>query len=341
MRSVFSLVVALAGVSHAFAFEGAPDWQFLDAGRYAGNELPWNDQRIPDELQANWAKFDGRIRGEASVDTKVIDGKTLSWFGKELRWQINTEAQVATRMQLLSQHIGVNGDRGPQGRIRVLDSNGRILLSRGMLQKKNEVVYLRMAKGNFVLSDLSGREPETIGKPRFPLTLTFGILVRNPGEECNTRVRIEKDGSLVPVVPELDPNGAPQGILTGLSTRFYVWHGPHSWHVRATSRKYVQFRGVIRILNGGLTYARPVGLERSHIDSWVYRPDSGEIRFVFRCGPSFDGIDFRIAGNEAVVEFDLQTLGKKNPNVVFIGREQKHPQAVPFAFPGKPVVAKK
>ncbi len=317
-----------------------PEWQFIDAGRHAADELPWNDQRIPDELTGDWNKGRGSISGTATVDTRSINGRNLSWFGKELRWKIDTESQVATRLFFLSRYIGANEDKGPQGRIRILSSTGRTLVSRPLLKKKNEVVYLRMSKGKFVLSDLSGRKPQVIDKPAFPLTLAFGIVVRRPGEKADTRIRIEEDASLIPVVAELDPIGPPQGILTGLSTRFYLWYSGNRWHLRTTSKKYVRFRGIIRVLNGGLSSARQVGFERSQVDSWIYLPEKGEIHFAFKCGPSFDGLDFRIAGTDAMVEFDLQTLGKKNPNVVYIGREQKHPPAVPFAFPGKPGLKK-
>lgn len=318
----------------------APDWRFIGAGRHAGPEVPWNDPAIPEELSAQWKSGTGRIRGVAQTGTVSIAGKNREWFGKELRWEVDTEQHLSSRIFITSRHLGVVDDRGPQGRIRILDRTGKIVASRSLLKRTQEVVYLQSTSGTVTISDLSGRQPTRSGKIAFPLTVTFGILVRTPDEECDSRIRVEEFHGLVPSTVEVDPIGAPKGILTGLSTRYYVWYSTNHWHIRTTSRKRVKFRGVIRVLNGQLAFARPVGLDRGSIDQWRYSAKDGELGFQFLSGNQYDGLDFRVVGPDSMVEFDLQTLGKKNPHVVFIGPAQKHPSSVPFAFPAQPSLSK-
>lgn len=315
-----------------------PDWAFVGAGKYAGTEIPWNDARIPDELSAEFRSGTGRIRGEATVASQQIAGKQLESFGKELRWKIETESAVPSRLMITSRYLGVAADRGPQARLRVIDRTGKVIISRSLLKAKQEIVYLRIFNGKLQVSDLTGRPADLAANPQFPLTLGYGCLVRNVGEECDSRIRLQKDHDLVPVPADLDPNGTPTGILTGLSTRYYIWFGRNHWHLRTTSKKPVLFRGIIRVLNGQLAFVRPVSLDRGRVDTWDYRPKEGELRFVFKSRQNFDGLDFRVVGPDSIVEFDIQTLGKKNPNVVFIGPGQKHPPAVPFTFPARPTI---
>lgn len=340
MRLAFTVAFSLAAIvlSVRQCHAVVPDWTFVGAGKFAGTELPWNDDRIPDELTAQWRSGTGRIRGEAKVGSHEIAGKRLEWFGKELKWKIETEPAVASRLFITSRYLGVVSDRGPQARIRILDRNGKVIISRSLLKKKQEVVYLRLFKGKLQVSDLTGRPADIAANPQFPLTVGFGALVRNVDEECDSRIRIEQDHDLVPVPADLDPNGAPTGILTGLSTRFYLWYGQNHWHLRTTSRKPVQFRGIIRVLNGQFTFVRPVGLDLGKVDSWRYFAKKGELHFVFKSRQNYDGLDFRVVGSDSIVQFDLQTLGKKNPQVVFIGPGLKHPPAVPFTFPARPRV---
>lgn len=84
MRLAFTAAFGLAAIilpvrqSQAFV----PDWIFIGAGDYAGTELPWNDEGIPDELSVEWRSGTGIIRGEANVGSRESAGTRLSdgWF---------------------------------------------------------------------------------------------------------------------------------------------------------------------------------------------------------------------------------------------------------------------
>jgi len=62
-----------------------PDWIFVGPGKDAGTELPWNDDRFPEELSADWRSAMESILGEAKVSSREIAGKRLEWSDKELQ----------------------------------------------------------------------------------------------------------------------------------------------------------------------------------------------------------------------------------------------------------------
>lgn len=318
--------------------EESPKWDWIGIGRHAGTKLPWNDPRIPDELKAEWKDGAGSIEGKAAVNSKLIGGQQLSWFGKELRWQIKSADDVSSRLTLLSRIVGAEGDRGPKGNLRFIDRTGKTVLERHLLTGPHEIVYLRMSGSSLVVSDLSGREASVAKNVQFPVTVGFSILVKNANEECDTHLRFIRHVGPVPVVPDIDPVGEPNGLLTGQSSRYYIWHEGNHWHLRSTSKKFINFRGIVRVLNGQVGFVRPIGFEKSQKDSWAYHAKAGELRFACKTGPSFDGLDFRIEGRNAYLEFEIHHLGRGRPGAIFIGPEMKHPPAVPFAFPAKPAL---
>ena len=331
-------VLLLPALAHGA--EEPPRWEWLGVGRSAGTKLPWNDPKIPDELDAEWKDGGGKIEGKAAIDSRLIGGQQLSWFGKELRWEIASAEDVSSRLTLLSRVMGAVGDRGPKGNLQVIDRTGKTILKRVLLTGPHEIVYLRMSGPKLTTYDLSGRDAQTASNVQFPLTVGFSVLLKNAGEECDTHLRWEKHVGPVPVVPGFDPVGEPKGLLTGQPSRYYVWHEGNHWHLRSTSRKFINFRGIVRVLNGQVGFVRPIGFEKSQKDSWAYDAERREIRFACKTGPSFDGLDFRIEGRNAFVEFEIHHLGRGRPGAIFIGPEQKNPPGVPFAFPAKPALKK-
>jgi hypothetical protein len=79
---------------------------------------------------------------------------------------------------------------------------------------------MRLFKGKLHFSDLTDRQPTSRRILSFPLPLVLEHLFETFIKKCDRRIRIEQDHDLVPVPTELDSNGAPTGILTGLSTCF-------------------------------------------------------------------------------------------------------------------------
>ena len=142
---------------------------------------------------------------------------------------------------------------------------------------------------------------------------------------------------------ELDPTRRPPGSLAAKqgakSARYYIWHDQQGWHLRTTANGTRRFHGTVRVKNGTIASCVPVGLKgdgKKAQDAWRVEPKRKELTFDFKTSTASDGLDIRIDGNDAELEFDLSIDDQKRPRAVFLGREQQHPSELPFRFKAIP-----
>jgi hypothetical protein len=142
---------------------------------------------------------------------------------------------------------------------------------------------------------------------------------------------------------EIDPWYRPEGSIVDKSMRYYVWYEGNVWHLRACARTLRNFHGTLRVTGGTVKSCLPVGLkERSKTgDVWSVNADRTVLKFNFSTLNKSDGLDIRIDGDEAEIEFDLHIGQQQGPRLVFIGKNQQHPPGNPFKLPAAPPKPKK
>src|SRR5215213_10112473 len=108
----------------------------------------------------------------------------------------------------------------------------------------------------------------------------------------------------------LDVNGRPEGALAAKlgakSARYYVWYDKQGWHLRTTASGTRHFHGTIRVEDGKIASCVPVGLKRDGKktqDAWRVGPDRKELKFDFRTSTASDGLDIKIDGDSAELQF--------------------------------------
>jgi hypothetical protein len=118
-----------------------------------------------------------------------------------------------------------------------------------------------------VVSDPTGRQSTLRRILSFPLPSVLEHLFKTLMKKCDSRIRIEQDHDFVPVPTELDSNGAPTGILTGLGTCFIFGTVRTTGIYEGPAECLCSFGG-IRVCNVQITFVRPVGLDPGKVDSW-------------------------------------------------------------------------
>ena len=312
-----------------------PKWELTETSNATDVATEARSEQLPDELDVRVYDDGVRISGEAAVGKDTVQGKSLEWFGKSVSWTITDASEVPAQLVLTSLNVSSEDESGPKGSVEFSDAQGKKIYRTEVVRKPTELLFLEMDGKTLVIHDLpSGRVKRTVS-PQFPLTMKLTVLVRKPGDRASTRLNMEQHFAAIPVVPDIDPEGAPSGNLLGQSTRFYFWRDRATWYVRTTSKKYVQCRGVVRAINGRISGVEGVGFDKGHVDSWRLENNDTELHFVFRTGPDFDGVNFQLRARGAFVEFNPVTFGKQDPKTMLIGPAQRTPSAIPFAFPAR------
>lgn len=136
----------------------------------------------------------------------------------------------------------------------------------------------------------------------------------------------------------LDPWTRPEGSIVKKTARYYIWYDSNGWHLRACSIRLRNFHGALRVTNGKVKSCLPVGLkERTKVkDAWTVNAERSELKFSFSTSTASDGLDIRIEGDEAQLEFDLNIDQDRAPKLFYIGRNEEHPARNPFTLPAVP-----
>jgi hypothetical protein len=141
----------------------------------------------------------------------------------------------------------------------------------------------------------------------------------------------------------LDPSGRPEGPLAAKlgvkGARYYVWYDKQGWHLRTTAGGTRRFHGTMRVTDGTIASCISVGLKgdgKKSQDAWRVEPKRKELAFDFRTSTHSDGLDIRIDGDDAELEFNLLIDGQPKPRAVFLGKKQHNPIAMPLKLKAVP-----
>lgn len=138
----------------------------------------------------------------------------------------------------------------------------------------------------------------------------------------------------------LDPNGKPAALLLGKGPAFAVWYDER-WHIAATGFKGKKvrtvFTGSVRADKGKVagTFEKLGKGKDAKTDFVSPHKDAGGFDFRFTVGGDLDAAEFS-APDATKVTFDVFLNGQPAPEAVLIGRQSKHPAAIPFTLPAKP-----
>jgi hypothetical protein len=155
---------------------------------------------------------------------------------------------------------------------------------------------------------------------------------------ADTKATSKKKNAGAKGVP-IDPWNRPEGSIVEKTARYYLWYDSGGWHLRACSIRQRNFHGTVRVTNGKVKSCVSVGLkERSKTgDAWTVNEDRSELRFSFSTSTRSDGLDIRIEGDEAQLEFDLNIDKDRAPKLMHIGKNEQHPATNPFTLPAVPL----
>ncbi len=115
----------------------------------------------------------------------------------------------------------------------------------------------------------------------------------------------------------LDPTGRPEGPLAAKlgvkSARYFVWYDKQGWHLRTTAGGTRRFHGTMKVTDGTIASCISVGLKgdgKKSQDAWRVGPQRKVLEFDFRTSTASDGLDIRIDGDDAELEFNLLIDGQ-------------------------------
>jgi len=180
----------------------------------------------------------------------------------------------------------------------------------------------------------------------FAVTLILTLIVSCPACAADTANQQHTPTAATAI----DSEGKPADTLPGAPVRYTVWHDSEGWHLRAAAAALIHhFRGAIVVGGGSFTNVKPYrpqvpGLQK---DLFIVSPDNRTMKFDFTAKAGVEGVDFRVAGQNPMLEFSL-AVGENepvyDPSRVFIGEAGAHPREIPFTLPahgrqGSPIPA--
>ncbi len=141
----------------------------------------------------------------------------------------------------------------------------------------------------------------------------------------------------------LDPTGRPEGPLAAKlgvkSARYFVWYDKQGWHLHTTAGGTRRFHGTMKVTDGTIASCISVGLKgdgKKSQDAWRVEPQRKALEFDFRTSTASDGLDIRIDGDDAELEFNLLIDGQPKPRAVFLGKKQQNPPELPLKLKAVP-----
>lgn len=140
-------------------------------------------------------------------------------------------------------------------------------------------------------------------------------------------------------IEDIDPTGRFEGGIIDQSSSFFLWFDEGEWRLRTGStNKKTNFTGTIKVKNGTFASWHGAGLDKGKKNPDVFRINNErtELTFSFITNGRADGINFKIKGDDAVLEFALNAEGRNGPKVVKIGKEKSNPSGMPFRIRAKP-----
>jgi len=86
------------------------------------------------------------------------------------------------------------------------------------------------------------------------------------------------------------------------------------------------------VKNGTFASWHGAGLDKSKTQNDVFRINNErtELSFSFITGRKADGVNFKVKGDDPILEFALNADGRTGPRIVKIGKEKSNPSGMPF-----------
>ena len=134
-------------------------------------------------------------------------------------------------------------------------------------------------------------------------------------------------------IEDIDPVGRFEGGIIDQTTSFFLWVEDGEWRLRTGStNKKANFTGTIKVKNGTFASWHGAGIESRKNNNDVFRinNDRTELSLSFVTGKRADGVNFKINGDDAILEFSLNADGKTGPRIVKIGKDKAIPSGMPF-----------
>jgi hypothetical protein len=171
----------------------------------------------------------------------------------------------------------------------------------------------------------------------FPTAVLLLITSQGPGQGKGKGGK--KKNAPPKEIEDIDPTGRFDGGIIDQSSSFFLWFDDGEWRLRtgSTNRK-TNFTGTIKAKNGTFASWHGAGLDKGKKNPDVFRinNDRTELTFSFVTAGRADGINFKIKGDDAILEFALNADGRNGPRVVKIGKEKQNPSGMPFRIRAKP-----
>lgn len=140
-------------------------------------------------------------------------------------------------------------------------------------------------------------------------------------------------------IEDIDPSGRFEGGIIDQSASFFLWVDGGEWRLRTGStNKKTTFSGTIKVKNGSFASFYGMGLDKGkkNPDSFRVSNDRTEMTFSFVTAGRADGVNFKVKGDDAILEFNLTAGARNGPRIMKIGKEKLSPSGMPFRLRAHP-----
>jgi len=145
-------------------------------------------------------------------------------------------------------------------------------------------------------------------------------------------------------IPEakVDPMGMWPKYKPGLSRRYQIWYDKDGWQVRTTTAGELhRFQGSVHVEGGYIAYfsgGEKVEQKKKskNKDYGFFNPNRTSYTFDFTTKGHEDILHFRLSGGAKKLFFHLKVDDKEEPELIYIGKDNKHPPKANFYLPAFP-----
>ncbi len=171
-------------------------WDYAGSVRFARERTQYDHPDVPNELYAtfNARTGKGRIHGRCAIDTRTVGPVLSAWFGKALLWRIADPSTLTATIQLDSRELSAGREHGPQAQLALLAEGSPLGTPLDVPLYARETI-LRVVKdprsNQCALMWPEGKQTTIVTLPdQGDVELLLGIVVRNPGELCDTSIEL-------------------------------------------------------------------------------------------------------------------------------------------------------
>jgi hypothetical protein len=141
---------------------------------------------------------------------------------------------------------------------------------------------------------------------------------------------------------KVDPVDKPRQYHVGASKRYCIWYDKDGWHMHTTTTKELhRFKGSIHVEGGNFAYfsggsALEAKKKSKNKDYGYFNQDRGTWTFDYTTAGHEDVVNFKLSAGATRVRFFLKVDDQEDPELIFIGKDNKHPEKANFYLPARP-----